>query len=777
MWMGKYLSPPAMPNEPFFKPLSEVVTRLGGRPRPKYNDSDLVSAVDAMPAAPAPSESAQDEPKPKSARLSNPRWEAEKVGFNEEAAISVDVELPPEVAHKKRVAFELFAQTPKGPERISQGDAMAEDGKATFKIPVYIPNYRDEAGDPLRTVEYYFVARHSEAEPLDASKTPKQVDEMADRVLETHILQNVTFATGKSFIRTSEAGDLKALGVAVRDWKAKHADGKLAVFGHADAVGDEPSNKQLSERRAKSVQAYLAKDPKPWEELYGEEKWGLAVVQELLKNLGHDPGALDGQDGPKTQAAVKAFQGKKGLGATGFTDEKTREALFLAYFESCGSPASKAKDFDALDGKAYTGCGEFNLIEKAEGACEANRRVAVLLLKVSKNFPIHYPCKQGSIFPCQKQAGLKGERRTEGFKCRFYDGLVVEKKGAGPGAKAIKSFSWEKQKVIAWNKIPGESAGTKLLLETSGLTGSAKAELEVFQFSGAGDHVSVQKYPGLRIEGNKLFSEPGKETVIHFDWHTSIYDHLGSQYFCVLRSEGLEATSELSKNGLLHLVHLDSLVANPSGDLDGAEEEGAWFKTHMESQGPWMEAVEKKLVTDGHIVDKKGAVTIAEMSRILEGTRFLHHQSSHGTAYCTCDGNKNYVQETTVKGADGQNDFACPVCGKSAQAIGCIFLQDQDNLYFVENVAALKHGPKTLFFANCCLTAITDTFPRAWNKKGIRWYIGWGLPVGDEDAVKCAKAFYNRWFKHYKMDPDKVGDAFNDIKGPYAEYRPRVFGH
>src|SRR4051812_15719159 len=90
-------------------------------------------------------------------------------------------------------------------------------------------------------------------------------------------------------IRASEAADLKALGQAVKDWKAKHAEGKLAVFGHADAVGEELSNKQLSERRAKSVQAYLAKDVKPWEELYGEEKWGLACVQELLKHLGHDP--------------------------------------------------------------------------------------------------------------------------------------------------------------------------------------------------------------------------------------------------------------------------------------------------------------------------------------------------------------------------------------------------------------------------------------------------------------------------------------------------------
>ncbi len=406
----------------------------GGKAKPGKPNStaESQSKIDKEFEAPeTPLEKVADPEPPKKEKviLSNPQWGMPKPGFNEETPISVDVFLPKENAIKTRVTFELFAKTPKGEERICSGEAHAKEGKATCSIPVYIPAYKDENGKRLQKVEYFFIAKHSEAEPLDGSKAPKMVDEMAERVLETHIIQNVTFVTGKSFIRASEATDLKALGQAVKDWKGKHPDGKLAVFGHADAVGEELSNKSLSERRAKSIHAYLAKDPKPWEELYGEEKWGLASVQELLKHLGHDPGTIDGQDGPKTQGAVKDFQGKKGLGATGSADAKTREALFLAYFEGAGSPSSTAKDFDAIDGKAFTGCSEFNLIENAQGACETNRRVAVLLLKVSKNFPIEYPCKQGAIQPCQSQAGLKGERRTPGFRCKFYDELVVEGKG------------------------------------------------------------------------------------------------------------------------------------------------------------------------------------------------------------------------------------------------------------------------------------------------------------------------------------------------------------
>jgi hypothetical protein len=101
---------------------------------------------------------------------------------------------------------------------------------------------------------------------------------------------------------------------------------------------------------------------------------------------------------------------------------------------------------------------------------------------------------------------------------------------------------------------------------------------------------------------------------------------------------------------------------------------------------------------------------------------------------------------------------------------------DWSNLFFIETVKALAHVPKVLVFANCCLTCSTSTYADAWNAKGTRWYIGWAVPVDDQPAVNFAKAFYQRWMEQYKMDPDKVKDAFNDVKGPYASYRPRIFG-
>lgn len=378
----------------------------------------------------APAEEAVEEEKDKVV-LKNPKWEVEKVGFNEETEVSVEAVIPKAHAHLTKVAFELFAKTPNGPESISKAEGQVEGGKAKGRVPVYIPQYKDEDGNLMAKVEYYFSAKHSMSELLMDDSVLKLVDEMADRVLESLVLEHVTFATDKSLVRPNQGASLKAMCDKIKAWRDKHPDGKMAVFGHADTVGADTYNKTLSDRRAKAVHGYLVKDPKVWESLYNDEKWGLASTQELLKHLGHDPGAIDGKFGPETEAAIKGFQKKQGMAESGKDDATTREALYKAFMDEGNALDLKAKDFDAIDGSPFVGCSEFNLAEKKEGACEANRRVAVFLLKSNKNFPIQYPCKKGSVDPCRKQAARKGDRRTAGFSCLFYDQLVKEEKGGG----------------------------------------------------------------------------------------------------------------------------------------------------------------------------------------------------------------------------------------------------------------------------------------------------------------------------------------------------------
>lgn len=50
-------------------------------------------------------------------------------------------------------------------------------------------------------------------------------------------------------------------------------------------------------------------------------------LQEALKAKGQDPGPIDGVMGPKTRAAIKAFQKASGLKETGELDDQTAAKL------------------------------------------------------------------------------------------------------------------------------------------------------------------------------------------------------------------------------------------------------------------------------------------------------------------------------------------------------------------------------------------------------------------------------------------------------------------
>lgn len=74
-------------------------------------------------------------------------------------------------------------------------------------------------------------------------------------------------------------------------------------------------------------------------------------VQQALKEKGQDPGPIDGVMGSKTKDALKAFQEKQGLTATGSLDDQTKKALGME-----GS-ASSARSSSAKSGKMATGTG------------------------------------------------------------------------------------------------------------------------------------------------------------------------------------------------------------------------------------------------------------------------------------------------------------------------------------------------------------------------------------------------------------------------------------
>ena len=71
-------------------------------------------------------------------------------------------------------------------------------------------------------------------------------------------------------------------------------------------------------------------------------------AQQRLKELGYDPGPIDGLFGAKTAAALKLYQGDKGLPKTGLLDKKTAESLGVSAFRPVKKTRKSSKDLTPL---------------------------------------------------------------------------------------------------------------------------------------------------------------------------------------------------------------------------------------------------------------------------------------------------------------------------------------------------------------------------------------------------------------------------------------------
>jgi Putative peptidoglycan binding domain/OmpA family len=231
-------------------------------------------------------------------------------------------------------------------------------------------------------------------------------------------VNGVCFEFDKSFVRPAIVDDLRKLQEKV----TKYPDARIMIFGHSDKVGSDEYNKKLSERRARSVYAFITDDADAWEALYNEEKWGIKAIQAILKDMGgnYDPGPVDGIKGPKTETAIKNYQGDKGLTVDGIAGPITRKKLFTEYMTSKHDVELTPDQF--MDPK-HMGCGEFNLMKDTPNAYEPSRRVTFFLFH--KNRPLKsMPCKTNDLAPCKKQISQPQHRNRETFKCSFYDSIA-----------------------------------------------------------------------------------------------------------------------------------------------------------------------------------------------------------------------------------------------------------------------------------------------------------------------------------------------------------------
>src|SRR5204863_1785388 len=147
-------------------------------------------------------------------------------------------------------------------------------------------------------------------------------------------LDDIRFDFDSCFVRPEAYPDFRLLAALRKD----HAGSVLTIFGHADPVGKEPYNKQLSGRRAIAVYSVLIRDVNKWESLYAADNWGNPQVLLMLDALGYTPAADDGLHSGGASKALKQFQGDNPpLTAHGYVNAATRKKLFKAYMDRlCG---------------------------------------------------------------------------------------------------------------------------------------------------------------------------------------------------------------------------------------------------------------------------------------------------------------------------------------------------------------------------------------------------------------------------------------------------------
>jgi outer membrane protein OmpA-like peptidoglycan-associated protein len=189
-----------------------------------------------------------------------------------------------------------------------------------------------------------------------------------------------------------------------------HPDEKMLIVGHTDLVGSDDYNQSLSERRGRSVHAYLtsgrdkAASVSEWNELRKQnpggvtihDTWGTREYQYILQDLGFYFGNIDEDHGPATDAAVRDFQTAHGLTPDGVVGDATWEKLVEAYLEDDPLSIPEERFFPNAKGACnggivkWLGCGEQDPVLNTQDAWRPNRRTEILFIKAD-SIPCEVP--------------------------------------------------------------------------------------------------------------------------------------------------------------------------------------------------------------------------------------------------------------------------------------------------------------------------------------------------------------------------------------------------
>ena len=281
-------------------------------------------------------------------------------------------------------------------------------------------------------------------------------------------IDGVRFAFDSSFLGPESRAELAMLGSLRRSLGAA----PMAIFGHADPVGDDAYNRELAARRARAVHAVITRDVDAWAQLFDQklqgDDWGVRALQLCLEAIGLAPGPIDGLFGQLTAEALRAFQSGSGIAPSGFPDRATRAALFEVYmdhlcWDGSGAPFRFVpEDFlgngaDAGHKQAVQSCGELNPVyvmsqaqhaelsasgrrEERNAVNAPNRRVTILFFRPGAELDASsWPCPRlgepggacaSAAWPdgsARRSATAEPREHAKGgrtFSCAFYDRLA-----------------------------------------------------------------------------------------------------------------------------------------------------------------------------------------------------------------------------------------------------------------------------------------------------------------------------------------------------------------
>ncbi len=209
---------------------------------------------------------------------------------------------------------------------------------------------------------------------------------------------------------------------------------RIGLFGHTDTTDDADANKLLADRRADVAFALLTGDYPLFAAVAQAEDWPLAHYQVMLRVLGCNPTAIDGESGVQTDLAIAAF--RDDYNADAWHDEgrarahgdlppgtaldaATKLAIVDAYHAELAGRISP----DRLLGPKRAGCGEFNPLGAKHGD---NRRVTLAIYGQDAPTERDFPCRAGDASACQiDDAGQAGQPGGS-FRCKFYRERIHE---------------------------------------------------------------------------------------------------------------------------------------------------------------------------------------------------------------------------------------------------------------------------------------------------------------------------------------------------------------